>query len=383
MSEALQLLIQADGIEISHPQTETVVKFIRDGGTSFGEALADFCTKAGVSTNTALFFVAEELLFMKQIQLPLATQDLKEAISYQLGLLAPFPEDSILHSFTTHQEKEHYQVIVVAASMEQIITMLQETAEAGYRISGLFPESQRYVHWSLKKARWALVVPGSRFAKVIIFNGGRLEERIFSKLEPPFEELTALCGTEEIYHVEKQEDERFLDTQQLKGKKPLLRDFNMLPASFVRTDFSRMAVIALIVLNVIALLAFVGGKMHYQSMHSELVEQEITKIMPQVKEVKDLQAREMKLREYVESIEGIGRNPDIILFVKQLTDALPETSYLDQMRMDKKQNAIHIQGYTDDIGSLTAALQEMGEAKLKSTSRRKSKTYFNVEINLP
>ena len=69
--------------------------------------------------------------------------------------------------------------------------------------------------------------------------------------------------------------------------------------------------------------------------------------------------------------------------MEKMTTELPDSAYLDQMRMDSRQKSISIQGYTSDISALTAKLQDMGEAKLKSTSRRKNQTYFNVEISLP
>ncbi len=113
------------------------------------------------------------------------------------------------------------------------------------------------------------------------------------------------------------------------------------------------------------------------------MDEAINRIMPQVKEVKGLRDKNERLKDYIEKIEGISPSPDIITFLAELTTKLPETSYLDQMRMDKKKNAIHIQGYTEDISDLTSKLKEMGETSLKSTSRRRNKTYFNVEISLP
>jgi hypothetical protein len=53
------------------------------------------------------------------------------------------------------------------------------------------------------------------------------------------------------------------------------------------------------------------------------------------------------------------------------------------MRKDPTGNAISMQGYTGDIAELTASLRSLGDAKLKSTSRRQNQTYFDVEVNLP
>ena len=171
--------------------------------------------------------------------------------------------------------------------------------------------------------------------------------------------------------------------QQLSEQKPLLKDFNLLPDSFRQPDYSKIAILALVVLNIAALI-ILGGVKGYSLIHtSNKVDNEISAIMPQVNEVRKLRSKEEMLVKYLDEIETLGTNPDIIGFVKSLSDQLPETSYLDQMRMAQKSRSIHIQGYTEDISELTSKLQAIGESKLKSTSRRKNMTYFQVEISLP
>ena len=104
---------------------------------------------------------------------------------------------------------------------------------------------------------------------------------------------------------------------------------------------------------------------------------------PLAREARQLRSKEEQLNHYLGEFMAVGQNPDLITFLDTLTRSLPESAYLDQLRMDSKDKAVVIQGYTDDINALTAKLTEMGEAKLKSTSRRRNQTYFNVEINLP
>ena len=140
---------------------------------------------------------------------------------------------------------------------------------------------------------------------------------------------------------------------------------------------------ALVALNICALLAMVGGKEYQLRNYSARIDKELATVAPLVREVRDLRAREKKLSGYIDEVRAVGQNSDLIAFMEKLTTELPDSAYLDQLRMDGKQKSVTIQGYTTDIGALTAKLQEMGEAKLKSTSRRRNQTYFNVEINLP
>ena len=115
---------------------------------------------------------------------------------------------------------------------------------------------------------------------------------------------------------------------------------------------------------------------------SSKVEIAVDELMPLVKEIKSLQKKEEQYKKKIDRVTVLAKNPDLIGLMKNLSSLLPTSSYLDQMRMDKKDETIQIQGYTDDIGELTSKLKGLGESKLKSTSRRRDKTYFQLEINL-
>lgn len=383
MSDILEIFIRKGDIVISRPgEPEDRMEFPAGQELTFREQAAEFFMKKGGMVSSVVLYVAEELLFMKTFQLPLETRDLKEAVGYQIGLLAPFAEDSILYSFSSVRKKEGFRVTLYAAQREPCESYLQEIAESGFQITGLFPESQRYVNRSCRHMEWALVMPG-RFVKILVFSGTHLQDQLLCNTESSFAEIADLCGTDTIYHLQPPENDNFLDSRQLSSRKPLLKEYNLLPASYRRPDFSRMIIVTLVVLNLVAMLFLVAGKGYRLKSIGGQVDEQINALLPIVKEVKALSVKERQLEEYVGKIEGLGSNPDLIAFLKNITEALPKTAYLDQMRMDKKQNAIIVQGYTEDISELTGKLQAMGEAKLKSTSRRRNKTYFNVEINLP
>ena len=95
-------------------------------------------------------------------------------------------------------------------------------------------------------------------------------------------------------------------------------------------------------------------------------------------------AREISETErFLSQASELGGNPEIIQFMENLTRGLPENSYLDQLRFDAKTRTATINGYTADISELTEKMQDVGEARLKSTSRRKNMIYFQMEISLP
>lgn len=382
MSEPLQLIIESDGIVICQPGEVQGIKLSPREDVSPGEQLAEYSLSRGEEGSKLLLFVAEDLLFYKSLVLPLNTQDLKEAIGYQLGMLVPFEEEELLYSFSSERHKDGYFITLVATSKKRIAPYLEGLTEADYQIVGLYPAFQRLVTRKGPKEKWALVIPG-RSCRALLFNGQHIDERLILPADEQFEEIAELCGTEEIYHLQPPVDSSFLDASQLLTGKPLLKEYNLLPKAYRRPEYSKYLVILLLVLNLGALVAFIGGKAYRLSDYGARVDSEIARVAPLTREARQLRSKQERLKHYINEFAAVGQNPDLITFLDKLTKTLPDSAYLEQLRMDSRDKAVIIQGYTDDINALTAKLQEMGGAKLRSTSRRRDQTFFNIEVNLP
>ncbi|MBU1709000.1 MAG: hypothetical protein KKE17_03250 [Proteobacteria bacterium] len=380
MRDLLEITIFKNSIELSHPEAPERIIYVRDQDSGLGDMVERFCAEAGVSTNTVVFYVSEDLLYYKLFQLPVNTPNLKEAIRYQLGLLTPFDPDSMLYSFSVVPGKEMHDVSLFAAETHAFDEYFNVIAEGGFQIAGLFPESQRYVGSSIGKEDWALVIP-SHFMKTFVFSGTQLKDRFVCYGEPSFADLAKVTRTEKIYHPTPPEGSSFLDASTLLEGKPALKDFNMLPASFRRPDYLRTVIKVLLVLNAVAVLAW-GGVKEYRLLSAiKQTDQAIVQIAPKVREANALRARLEKLQKSEEMIKDF-KNPDLIGFIEKLTKELPLNSYLDMIRMDKDQPVIRVMGYTENVGDLTVKLQNLGDTQLKSTSRRQNKTYFHVETKL-
>jgi hypothetical protein len=381
MKESIEILIREDGLHISSPGKQGEVEFIAAPVTDLGNRLVRYCASKNPASLDVYFYISEDLLFFKKFSLPLKTSNLKEAISYQLDAFAPF-EGKMVHSFTTARGKQGYNVCLYAALEEAIVPLLDEVVARGFKLAGLFPESQRYVTRKNNKKEWALLLPG-RFPKLLLFSGQRIKDRFLCHNEPSQDELASLCPGGAAYRPAPPEQSGFKDAAVLLNEKALLKEFNLLPASYRRPDYLRQVLIVLCLLNICGLLA-AGGIKEYKILTSlQKINAEMATLQPMVKEVEELRIQEKKLSEAVGRFEAIGPNFDIIRFLEKVTKALPENSYLDQIRMDEKTGDIQLQGYTSDIAALTAKLDALGNAKLKSTSRRKNQTYFNVEISGP
>lgn len=328
-------------------------------------------------------YVAEELLFCKEFSLPVKGSGIKQAIGYQLGMLLPFQEGEFFSSYETEARNKETGVTLYAVSEETITPHLRELAQSGHSLVGLYPLSQRYLSRSLGKKKWALLLPGA-MATLLTFVNGRLRRRLLCPSLPTVGEAMALSGCDTVYLPEASEDSGFADADTLLVDKPLGKAFNLLPASYRRPDYFKFCIGGLAILNVLFLFLLVGMTEYRFQSTSGQVEAEIAKLQPAMKRISALGNKESQSKKEIARLEEIGRNPDLLAILTSLTSKLPPSVYLEQFRLEKKEAAIlYLDGYADDMGEMSTSLQGLGEASLKSTSRRNNKNYFQMEITLP
>lgn len=328
-------------------------------------------------------YVAEELLFCKQFSLPVKASSIKQAIGYQLEMLLPFPADACFFSYAAERRSKETSVTLYAVPEEAVAPHLQELAQGGDSLVGLFPLSQRYVSRSQAKKKWALLLPGG-MATLLTFANGRLRQRLLCPSLPTAEEARELSGCETVYFPEAAEASGFADAGSLLADAPLGKAFNLLPASYRRPDYFKFLLAGLALLNVLLLFLLVGMKEYRFHATSSRVEAEIASLQPTMKKISALGSKESLSQKEIARLEEIGKNPDLLALLTNLTNTLPPSAYLEQFRMEKKEAAIlYLDGYADDMGEMSTSLQGLGAVSLKSTSRRNNKNYFQMEITLP
>lgn len=382
MKGAIEIFLSDDGIQISCPSKSQEKVVLSEPVTDLADNLLRFVEENDLKGLPIVFYIAEDILCFKKTVLPLKTRDVKEAISFQLGMLVPYQND-ILYSFSSDRQKDGYEIVLYAAEAERVEPFVSEVFEAGFEINGLYPESQRYVTGAVKKEDWALFLSSGRISKALVFSGTRLVDRIPCYHEPEYEAVTSLCNREIVYQSEVMEEDGFLSGKELLTEPPLFKEFNMLPATYKKPDYLRYMLIALCVLNCIAFFAVVGVKEYKIRQTLAKLNTQVEQMLPEIKEIENLRIKEKKLQGKLQYLDAVETNFDMIRFLDEVTEGLPENSYLDQIRMEKKNKSIQLQGYTEDLGLLTEKLADYGNAKLKSTRKRKNKTYFHVEIGLP
>ena len=359
-----------------------------DGATYFpatgaSDTLSTLFARIGINTNSVAttVYVAEEMLYSTSFELPAKTPNIKNAIHYQLEILVPFAEGSYLHSFSSKRQGDTIMVTIYALAKEKIEPVLQDIIGDGSTIAGLYPLSQRYLTRHNRKEKWALLLPGP-VHKLLLFDNNRLNGRLLCPSEPSLTTARDLADCQDIYQSDPSSESGFLDPSPLLAEPPLRAEFDLLPAGFRQPDYFKMILAALVGLNLIALLLLIGIKEYRFQTINKQVDHEIANLQPQIKAISKQSSSELDQQKIIERLESLGKNPDLIKLFSELSIKLPASSYLDQIRMDKKSDAIFIHGYSDDISELTTSLQSLGEVRLKSTSRRKNKNYFQLEITL-
>lgn len=381
MRGGLEVVILADGFVFSFARRQ-LREEVRGEGLDIGREMTAFCEKHGIGSKTVNLFIAEDLVYGVSLDMPLRTPDLKEAVALQLGLMLPFPEEEALSAYSIVRIKDGYRVMVFAARTKVAAEVVEELIGDGYTVKGLYPENQRYVTAQMRRRKWALVMPG-RQGKVLIFDGAKLEDRLLLAGERmSYEKLGELCGTGLILHTDPPRGSSFIDAQPLLAETPLLQEYNLLPDSYRRPDYLKMVVAVLVGLNLLALGWMIWLRFENLDTQIKQTEAKISSLKPMVAEVDKTKVQVKKVEEFVATVTGIGKNPDLIGIMQTLTSDLPGDAYLDQFKFDSKGRLLTINGYANDLTELTEKLKNLGEVRLKSTSRRKDRNYFQVEIAL-
>ena len=383
MKGGLDVVIHSDGLVFGFSRG-LLREELRAGAGDLVPGLNAFRKKHGLRSRNLHLFLAEELIFGLELDLPLRTPDLKEAVALQLGLDLPFPQEEALSAYSVTRQAEGFQVMAFAARARMVVGALEDLIAEGYTVQGIYPEHQRYLTKRTSAWNWALVIPGRPLKVYLFAEGGQLKNRLLSSgAEPSFDELSGRCQTTQIYHLKPQPDSGFKPAAELLVESPLLQEYNLLPPTYRRPDYLKLAIVALVALNLLALVAGIGFRFQRLAAMATRTESEIAELAPLVKEVNRTRAQVDQAGEFLAALTTLGANPDLPGFFQKLTAGLPRDSYLDQFRYDSQQRTVTINGYSDDLAAMTKSLEGLGEVRLKSTSRRKNRNYFQVEIGLP
>ncbi len=381
MSKRLDIFLKNNSASIGwHTDNGYQTQTLPADEMGFAAAINSLGDKAKLAGSDVDVYLGEDLLFFTQITLPLQTPDLKKAIALQLDMLSPFGDDSI-STFKSKRGKEGYLVTLYFSRRSRIFPYLHILFEAGAHLLGLYPESQRYQNAENRKTSWSLWSPG-RFGKITHFKQGKVVGRDICSSEVNAAQIRERTGDATLYRLGNAESGEN-SAMSLLDQPASGREFDMLPASFRRPDYLKKALIGLAAVNLILILLLGVGKGVALFRQAHLLDQQIESSKADADAALKLKTRIKKLKKTLDDYRDMGENKDLIAFMENISQKLPPTAYLDQLRMDQATQTITLQGYTSDLHELTAQIPDLGSATLKSTLKRRNQTYFHLEVSMP
>ncbi|MBU0680663.1 MAG: hypothetical protein KKD73_04490 [Proteobacteria bacterium] len=349
-------------------------------GQAFGQALSELKTGPQLAGADVDLYLGEDLLFFTKITLPLQTPNIKTAIALQLDMLSPFGDDS-LSTFASQRSKEGFVITLYFCRRSLITPLLEILSKAGAHLTGLYPESQRYLTRDTQKLVWSLWSPG-RFGKITHFRHGKVISRDLCTQQANGALIQTRTGSPTLYTLGNAESGA-ASAMSLLAQPASVKEYNMLPASFLRPDYMKKAMVALVAINLVLLVLLGGFKGLVLHRQAAALDQHIAATKIDADEALTIKGQIKKYEKQLDDYRAMGTNIDLIAFMAGLNKNLPSSAYLDQFRFDGKTRTITLQGYTDDLPGLTENIAALGAATLKSTMKRRDQTYFHLEVSMP
>lgn len=349
-------------------------------GTSFAPALAELQERHGLAGADVTLYLGDDLLFFTTLTLPPQTPEISKAISLQLEMLSPFGEDSLV-AYTVRRGKEGSRVNLYCCRRSLLTPILEMLLTAGTRLTGLYPESQRYLTRATQKLEWCLWSPG-RFGRLTHFRQGAVISR---DLGAPGTDAALLCQGREkaVLYTLGPAAEGAEAAQALLDQPRVGLDYNLLPASFRRPDYLKKAMIGLVAVNLLLLLLLGGAKGLALYRQAGALDAQIEATRLAAEQAVELKSAIKKQEKQLDAYRSMGTNVDLISLLAGFSQNLPVAASLDQLRFDGKTRTVTLQGYTDDLPGLTEKIADLGAATLKSTMKRRNQTYFHLEVSIP
>lgn len=368
------------GIDLFIGKGQIVLCDVKQTGSNveFAQSPAEFAQQfsafskqhASLAGRRITIYLSDDLLYFTRIKLPKQTPDIKKALKLQMDIISPFGENC-LYAYDIQRGKDATHVALYLTDQRIILPILETIVGMGHHIYGMYPESQRGLSSKNRKKNWGLMSQGL-FNKLTIFEAGHVTERLQLSGQPDQNLLN------KTYDLEFTQDITDLSAKPSPPGAPL--GFDLLPKTFRRTDYGKWLLLSLLTLNLLLALGWLG--MNFFSLQNQInqIENFRQKMAPQLSELKKLNKQQARQSLKLQSYANIGKNKNLLSLLSNLSQNLPITSHLDQLRLDKKTGAIHIQGYTSNLGALTTSLQAIGNATLESTHKRRNQTYFKIEV---
>ena len=144
----------------------------------------------------------------------------------------------------------------------------------------------------------------------------------------------------------------------LKSLEPVAVDINLFPEQFRKKPsvIGRYAMLALVLLALIAGLAWAGSYFVHQRVIAMRVDAELDELSDEIKTLGQAQSEITELQEQIDYLDSLRKDRIKALdFLKELTEVLPDTAWLSGLSV--ADNQVEIQGYADYSTQLITGLE--------------------------
>jgi general secretion pathway protein L len=408
-------------------------------------SLKDFLGRHRIGSACLWIGLPAEMVIQRVIRLPSAAKEnLAKALEYELPKYIPLaPEDIYSRYQILDEDRDEKQltILIAAVKRKDLAPLIELRNDLGADICGVESAATaginglRWASQSISESAYALAYIADSTLHLSYFENGQLRfmrtldlndeleyqsERILQELDYSgtigFESdsapaLSVYChgpgATHDMLHVLNKLPNlecSLLDLSQspleddspivgtglaLKSLQGVAVDINLFPEQFRKKPsvIGRYATLALVVLALIAGMAWAGSYFLHQRVIAMRVDAELDELADEIKALGQAQSKITVLQERIDYLNNLEKDRIHALeFLKELTEVLPDTAWLSGLSVaDSK---VEIQGYADYSTRLITQLEGspfFTNAKFISTitQGRDGKQVFKIgfEIN--
>ncbi len=401
------------GIQVQHITRLPAVSGERE---ELAAGLGSIISAWGLASCPVSLAVSSELAFLQRATLPrAAAENLAQVVGYELDRFMPLPREELYYGFQVQEETEtEIHLMIIALPKTRVSTCLDLLTEATLRPTWLsvapLAAGNAFNLLGSKKLppSWLLLhLEIGAFELTHIYRGvvrsfthrQRLQRKEFTRelvgaidqaLETGESTPRFLCvygdggadfqvGALQKYEFDIAYPSQLVPESSLPeadqdealpavgaalsclGKLPL--EMNLLPleerASVKIGKFSTTTILLLVFLG--SILVWSGSALIQKRVALYQVNRQIAAITPQVREVEGLLMDSRNLAKQLESMRKIGASPDKLQVLKNMTQLIPDNTYLLTLRISKQD--LEISGLSQSASDLIPLLEKSGWIK--------------------
>jgi general secretion pathway protein L len=395
------------GLQVKH-----ILKLPREGGEDLGQRVKDTVSQWGLEACPVSLAVSRDLGFLRPAALPrAAAENLAQVVAYELDRFLPLPAERLYYDFQVLGSTEaEIRIMLMALPREPVDGCLALLSQAGLRLTsveldtaavansfaqltGKLPSSWLLVHLEEGAYELALIQgqvingyrqgrspSGADLNRVLAAEIGRFVSMghnlktlcLYGEGLPGFQ-VTALSETHNLNPVypshlaiQNLPQETELDGAlaavgaALRSLGKVSQAGNLLPVSErAAVHLGRFSFNNLMLLVFLALcLLWAGSALIHKRVELYQVNRQLAAVEPEARQVERQLEESRALAKQLENFRKIGSTPDKLKILKDLTELIPDNTWLFNLRLSRQN--LDISGMSKSASDLIPLLEKSG-----------------------